>query len=281
DVGAAWDVERLPAEPGRDAEQILTAARSGEIGGLVVGGLDPADLPDPAAARAALEAVGFLVSLEVRTSAVTELADVVLPVAPPVEKAGTFLNWEGRPRPFPQALTSTSMADHRVLDALADAMEVQLGLRTVTEVHAEIDQLGGWDGGRVAAPAVAAVEPPALEAGQAVLATWHLLLDAGRCQEGEAFLAGTSQRPVARVSPAHAQRLGITSGQGVTVRTAQGQVTLPVAVTPMADGVVWLPTNSVGSAVRRTLGADAGAVVEVAAASTVTTATTADDGGTL
>ena len=64
--------------------------------------MDPADLPDPAAAHAALSGVGFLVALEVRSSAVTELADVVLPVAPPVEKAGTFLNWEGRPRPFPQ-----------------------------------------------------------------------------------------------------------------------------------------------------------------------------------
>ena len=32
---------------------------------------------------------------------------------------------------------------------------------------------------------------------------------------------------------------------------------------PMHDGVVWLPTNSVGSAVRATLGVDAGAVVTI------------------
>src|SRR5690606_32085933 len=113
--------------------------------------------------------------------------DVVLPVAPPVEKPGTFLNWEGRPRPFPQALTSTAMSDHRVLGVLADEMGVPLGLRTPTEVHSDIDGLGAWDGQRAPAPAVTGGEPPSLDDGQAVLATWHLLLDAGRCQEGEAF----------------------------------------------------------------------------------------------
>ncbi|NCT91627.1 NADH-quinone oxidoreductase subunit G [Cellulomonas sp. APG4] len=266
DVAAAWDVERLPETPGRDASAILAAAAAGELGGLVVGGVDPDDLADPVLAREAFASAGFLVSLEVRASAVTQLADVVLPVAPPVEKPGTFLNWEGRPRPFPQALTSTAMADHRVLDALADAMDVPLGLRTFGQVRAEIDQLGGWDGARAAAPSVAATEPPSLADGEAVLATWHLLLDAGRCQDGEAFLAGTAQRPVARVSPELAGHLGVDTGAGLTVRTERGQVTLPVVVTPMPDGVVWLPTASTGSAVRATLGVDAGAVVRVQAA---------------
>jgi len=275
DMAAAWDVERLPAEPGRDASGILTAAMTGEIEALVVGGVDPADLPDPVLAARALRAVGFLVSLEVRASAVTELADVVLPVAPPVEKAGTFVNWEGRLRPFPQALTSTHMADHRVLDALADRMGVTLGTRTVTQVHAELDQLGAWDGARAAAPAVAAAEPPAVGEGEAVLATWHLLLDAGRLQDGERLLAGTAQRPVARLSARTAAGLGLTTGDALTVRGASGgQVTLPLVVTPMPDGVVWLPTNAPGSAVRASLGADAGDVVRVSAAGMVTTATT-------
>jgi NADH-quinone oxidoreductase subunit G len=262
DLAAAWDVDGLPAQPGRDTEGILTAAADGTLGGLLVGGVDPADLPDPGLARRALDA-GFVVSLEVRSSAVTDLADVVLPVAPPVEKAGTFLNWEGRPRPFPQALTSTAMADHRVLDALADAMGVLLGLRSVSRVHAEVEQLGGWDGARGAAPEVAYAEPPRLAAGEAVLATWHLLLDGGRCQDGERFLAGTAQRPVLRLSAGHAAELGVGTGDAVTVRTDRGQVTLPLVVTPMPDGVVWLPLHSTGSTVRPTLGVDAGAVVRV------------------
>ena len=282
DTGAFWEVERLPAETGRSTSEILAAAADGRLAGLLVGGVDPADLPDPAAALAALGGVGFLVSLEVRASAVTALADVVLPVAPPVERAGTYLNWEGRLRAFPQALASTAMADHRVLDALADAAGVALGLRTLAQVHAEIDRLGPWDGAPAPAPQVAANEPPALGHGQAVLATWHLLLDAGRLQDGEAFLAGTAQRPVARVSAAFAADLGVVTGQGVTVRTAAGQVTLPVVVTAMPDGVVWLPVASTGSMVRSTLRADAGAVVEVSAAALdVEPAPTAPDGRAL
>lgn len=266
DLAAAWDVESLPATPGRDTSAILADAAQGTLGGLLVGGVDPVDLPDPALARAALERVGFVVSLEVRASAVTALADVVLPVAPPVEKAGTYLNWEGRLRPFPQALTSTAMADHRVLDALADALGTTLGLRTTAAVHAEVDAIGAWDGARAAAPEVAAAEPPALGDGQAVLATWHQLLDAGRCQDGEAFLAGTAQRPVARLSAATAAAVGVATGDALTVRTGAGRVVLPAVVTPMPDGVVWVPVHSTGSTVRPTLRVDAGAVVDLAPA---------------
>ncbi|HWS57408.1 MAG TPA: NADH-quinone oxidoreductase subunit G [Actinotalea sp.] len=265
DMAAVWGVERLPAEVGRDTRGILAAAGDGTLGALVVGGVDPADLPDPAGALRALEQVGFLVSLEVRASAVTALADVVLPVAPPVEKPGTFLSWERRPRPFPQALTSSALADHRVLDALADAMDARLGLRTLAQVHAEIDHAGAWDGARPAAPDVAHREPAALGAGQAVLATWHLLLDSGRCQDGEAFLAGTAPRPVARLGARLAGELGIATGDPLSVTTEAGVVTLPAVVTPMVDAVVWLPVCSPGSTVRATLQVDAGAVVQVTA----------------
>ena len=93
----------------------------------MVGGVDPTDLPDPHAALAALDAAGFVVSLEIRHSAVTERADVVLPVAAAEEKGGTFLDWEGRPRPFAPVLNSSAMSDYRVLDLLAGQSDVQLG----------------------------------------------------------------------------------------------------------------------------------------------------------
>lgn len=264
DIAAAWGVESVPSTPGRDLTAILQAAADGEIAALVVGGLEVADLPDPDLARRALERA-YVVSLEVLPSAVTELADVVLPVAPPVEKPGTFVTWEGRPRPFPQALVSTALTDARVLDALADSLGVTLGLPTLTAVHDELDQLGGWDGARAQAPARSAGEPPAVDAAQAVLATWHLLLDAGRLQGGEPFLAGTSKRSVARLSSATAAGIGVADGEPVTVSTDAGAVTLPVLVTDMPDRVVWLPTNAADCAVRGTLHADAGDVVRLAA----------------
>ena len=264
DTAAVWEVPSLPSAPGRSASEILRAARKGKLSALVVGGVELADLPNPAKAVRAIEKVGFVVSLEVRASAVTELADVVLPVAPPAEKGGTYLNWEGRARPFPQALASTAMADHRALDALADAMGVTLGVRSIAAVHAEIDQLGAWDGARAEAPAALAAEPPAVGPGQAVLASWHLMLDAGRLQTGEPFLAGTARRTVARVSAATAAGADVVDGALVRVSTDDGDVTAVVAVTAMPDGVVWLPTNAPDCAVRRTLGADAGSVVRLA-----------------
>jgi NADH-quinone oxidoreductase subunit G len=97
EVSAVWGAE-IPAGPGRDLAAILAAAADGSLGALVVGGVDPADVADPSLAARALERVGFVVSLEVRHSAVTEQADVVLPVAPTAEKAGRYVTWEGARR---------------------------------------------------------------------------------------------------------------------------------------------------------------------------------------
>jgi NADH-quinone oxidoreductase subunit G len=102
-----------------------------------------------------------------------------------------------------------------------------------------------------------------------VLSTWSLLLDKGRLQDDEPYLAGTAHRAVVRLSPGTAAGLGLppgASGTAVTVSTDRGEITLPLAVTPMPDGVVWLPSNSPGSAVRATLGAGNGDRVSISAA---------------
>ncbi len=91
---------RIAPRPGRDVDGILAAAADGTLGALLVGGIEPADFADPDAVLAALDAAGFVVSLELRHSAVTERADVVFPVAPTTQKAGAFVNWEGRYRPI-------------------------------------------------------------------------------------------------------------------------------------------------------------------------------------
>ncbi|GGK82563.1 NADH-quinone oxidoreductase subunit G [Ornithinimicrobium pekingense] len=251
----------LPAAPGRDTTAMLEAAARGELAALVVGGVQIDDLPDPVLAREAL-ARAFVVSLELRETDVHEYADVILPVAPQQEKAGAYADWEGRLRPFEQALASDADPDHVVLDRLADAMGVRLGTATVAAVRREITDLGS-SATRAASPQVTPAGPASPGPGQAVLATWHHLLDAGSMQDGEPFLAGTAARPVARVSAATAASLGVADGDLVGVSTDRGRIVLPAEVTAMHDGVVWVPTNSVGSAVRATLGVDAGAVVTI------------------
>ncbi|MCG7579852.1 NADH-quinone oxidoreductase subunit G [Mycolicibacterium sp. OfavD-34-C] len=262
-TAAAWGVDRLPDTVGRDTEAILAAARVGELQALLVGGVELADLPDPAAALAAVESAPFVVSLELRESDVTRRADVVFPVAPAVEKAGSFVNWEGRQRRFEAALRTNAIPDSRVLNFLADEVGVDLGLPTAEAADADRARLGLWSGQRVAAPQISP-EPVHPRAGEVVLAGWRMLLDAGRLQDGEPHLAGTARPAVARLSAATAGDVGVAAGELVTVSTERGAVTLPVEITDMVDGVVWLPLNSAGSAVHATLGVTVGQPVAIA-----------------
>ena len=48
------------------------------------------------------------------------------------------------------------------------------------------------------------------------------------------------------------------------VSTDAGSIRLPVTITAMTDNVVWLPTNSADSHVRRALHADHGSIVTIA-----------------
>ncbi|WP_328352845.1 NADH-quinone oxidoreductase subunit G [Mycobacterium sp. NBC_00419] len=260
---AAWHVDELVAEEGRDTSGILAAAADGELDALLVGGVDPADLPDPHTTLAAIEAAGFVVSLELRESAVTALADVVFPVAPVAEKAGSFTNWEGRNRPFEPALPSNAFADLRVLQTMADELGADLGFRTAEQARTELAALGGWDGARAAAPEVPPGRAPSLDSGEAVLAGWRMLLDDARLQDGEPYLAGTARPAVVRLSPATAAGIGAAEGDVVSVSSGRGAVTLPLVITEMPDGVVWLPLKSPGSAVHDELAVTTGTVVQI------------------
>ena len=268
EVEAAWGLAEgtLPAAPGRDTDSILGAASLGELSALVVGGLDPNDLADPAAALAGLREVGFLVSLEMHRSAVTELADVVLPVAPDAQRAGTYLNWEGRSRAFGPALDASGvLPDCRVLDTLAVEMDVDLFTQTPAAAGGELARLGARSAAAPAPPTATAGVPRAPGFGQAVLATWRQLVDDSSLAVDEPHLAGTARPALARVNAATATRLGLTEGESATVRTERGAITLPVALADLPDGVVWLPGNSGESRVRAVLGAGHGDLVGVTA----------------
>lgn len=262
-VAAAWHVDELPSSPGRSTDEILAGAADGTLSALVVGGIEPADLADPGSALAALAAAGFVVSLELRHSAVTERADVVFPVAPVAEKSGTFINWEGRQRGFSGALRAETTPDLRVLDALAEELGVELGLPTAAAARDELMALGAWNGERAADPNVAVGEPTTPEPGAAVLTGWRMLLDSGRLQDGEPYLAATARVPVIRLSAQSAAEIGAVEGDLVTVSTSDGAITLPLTVTDMPDRVVWLPLNSPGSAVHTQLGVAAGSPVRI------------------
>jgi NADH-quinone oxidoreductase subunit G len=269
DVAERWglDLDAVPATPGRDTTGILTAARDGRLAGLLVGGVDPADLPDPALAEAALAAADFVVSLELFPSAVTERADVVLPVASASEKAGSYLDWEGRVRSFDATLHGTGrLPDGRVLQGLAEEMDADLRLPTPEAARAELAALGA---ARRPAEGVGLDVRPApvhaVDGEAALLASWRQLLDVGTLQRDEVELAGTARPAVARIGADTAARLGLADGDRLTVGGATGSISLPVRITRMPDRVVWLPMRSPGSEVRTALGTAPGGVVRLAA----------------
>jgi NADH-quinone oxidoreductase subunit G len=268
DLAAAWGIESLPSLEGRDADEMLISASDDQLAALVVAGVDPDDFGDPQAVLEGLEEVDFVVSLETRASLVTERANVVFPVSLMHERAGSFVNWEGRSRPFDVVIDQPNgMSDLRVLAALADGLGVPLGFRTPAGARAELAELGLWEGERGKAPEYAAglaLEPgePTADGTPVVLATWRMHLDASRAVDNDPALQATAPAPVARLSPATAAAAGI--GTYVEVANDRGALVLPAVMDrTMVDGVVWLPGRAAGVEVSKHLAAVPGDLVTI------------------
>jgi NADH-quinone oxidoreductase subunit G len=263
DIAAAWGIENIPSNSGRTTHQIIEALGNGELDSVVIGGVDAHDLLNSADALVALKK-SFVVSLEIATSSVTDVADVVLPVAAVTEKSGSYLNWEGRARAFDAAVSeSLNRSDVRILSALADVMGESIMLGTVSATAREIAQLGKWDGARVDFAPVTAGSAPSPAGDQAVLTSWRRLLDMGTMQRGEDNLAGTRRQTVVVISEKRAAAAGVVTGDQVRVSNSNGSITLPVLVEDIHDDAVWIPRNSFGSQAITALNAVHGELVTV------------------
>jgi NADH-quinone oxidoreductase subunit G len=263
DIAAVWGTGSLPSAEGKSTQEIYAAVNAGEIGALVVGGVDPLDGENSQSALAALDKA-FVVSLEIASSAVTQHADVVLPVAAVTEKSGSFLNWEGRPRAFDAAVQdSLNRSDLRILSMIAEEMGTSINLGTVTAAIKEIASLGKWEGARVSMSKVSAAAQPTVSGDQFILTSWRRLLDLGTLQQGEEHLAGTSRKTVAVISPKRAGALGVVDGDKLKISTSLGSVTLSALVEDIHDDAIWAPRNSRGSQLLVNLGVAHGAVVSV------------------
>ena len=263
DIAAAWGVASLPSEPGRTTSEIFAGLASQQLDAVVVGGVEIQDLPDSAAALDALKK-SFVVSLEITPSAVTGVADVVLPVAAITEKSGSFLNWEGRARAFDEAVAdSQNRSDVRILSMIADAMGESIMLGTVTAAAREFNQLGKWDGSRVQFAPVSAGTAKSVNGNEALITSWRRLLDMGALQKGEDNLAGTRRPTVAVISAQRATALGVTSGDQLRISNSRGSITIPALVDDIHDDAIWLPRNSFASQTLVSLDAVHGDVVTV------------------
>jgi NADH-quinone oxidoreductase subunit G len=262
DVAAAWSVDSLPSNPGRTTSEILLALSVKNLDAVVIGGVDPLDISSAALSQLLNS---FVVSLEITHSAVTAVADVVLPVAAVIEKSGSFQDWQGSARAFDKAIAdSLSRSDVRILSMLADEMGTPINLPTVAATAREISALGKWDGSAVKFESVASVKDPT-SGDKLNLSSWRLLLDLGTLQDGEANLAGTARKASAHISNSRASKLGVKVGDLISISTDFGSIELPVEISEMSENDIWVPRNSIGSQVIASLGFVSGQVTVVKA----------------
>ena len=255
DIQSLWGIGSLPATSGRSTSEILAALQAGSLDAVLIGGVDPLDISVDA-----LKQLGasFVVSLEILHSAVTEIADVVLPVAAVVEKSGSYLDWRGVARHFEKGVEDIDLrSDVRILSILADEMGRPINLPTVTATAREIESIGRWEGARSPFnPRTTSISSP----DEMTLVSWRFLLDLGSLQEGEVNLAGTAKPARAHISAATAEKLGVSEKDLVLISSSHGSLELPVSIREIADNLIWVPRNSQGSQVIPSLGFTSGVV---------------------
>ena len=216
------------------------------LSGYLLLGVEPRfDLADPLAGLAALEKAQLVVALTAyRSPDLEQVADVLLPIAPFSETAGTFVNAEGRQQRFDAALRPLGEARPawKVLRVLGNDLGLQgFGYNTLDEIRAELD----------AACADSAFEAPAIPE----LATLPAERDLERIGEVPLYRtdavvrrAGPLQAredtpPLAvYVNEAVAGRLGLAGGGRVRAIQGEARVELDVVIDArIADGCAYIP----------------------------------------
>ena len=260
DIATVWGSDSLPTTTGMSTLEIINS----DLQAVVVGGVDPMDISPDAKVKLAKK---FIVSFEIRQSDITEIAQVVFPVATVVEKSGSFMDWQGKVRKFEAAVEqSLNRSDVRILSMLADEIGKPINLPTVKAARNEFESIGNWDGQLAAMKPAVELEVKSVKADEAILSSWRNLLDKGSLQDGEENLAGTARQSVVVISQSRASSLSVKESDLVRVSNDYGAVTLPCVIEDIDDSSVHLPRNSLGSQLFRNLGVVSNSIVKVAKA---------------
>ncbi len=125
-----WNTSLSP-DPGLTVTEMVDGALTGNIRAMVVMGENPLmSEPNLSHARHALEALDFIVCLDIFINETGEMADVILPTASFAEKDGTFTNSDRRVQRVRTALPQVGEArpDWHIICDLAKRMETRLGV---------------------------------------------------------------------------------------------------------------------------------------------------------
>ncbi|MBK7332860.1 MAG: NADH-quinone oxidoreductase subunit G [Betaproteobacteria bacterium] len=240
-VGAGL-VGAQPADGGLDARAMLDAPRKAYV---ILHAEPELDCANPVAARAALDKAELVVVMSPFAHGAT-YADVMLPVAPFTETAGTFVNCEGRVQPFNgvvKPLGETRPA-WKVLRALGSMLGLAgFGFESIDEVRAEAVPAAGAIAGRLSnATSVPIAAPVARTASLERVADVPIYFADPLVRRAESLQQTADAKPPrARVHRSLLEKLGIADGAQVRVRQGRGEAIIAaVADAAVPPGVVRL-----------------------------------------
>jgi NADH-quinone oxidoreductase subunit G len=267
ELAEAWGAEP-PEAPGLDAAAMVRAAAEGELGVLLLAGVDlvrdhgPRELAEQALERA------FVIAVDHERNDTTRHADVLLPAVVHAETEGTFTDWEGRVQATHPAVPvgGAAQAVWELADQLSVRLGTDLGLATLARVTAETERFRTRPEG-LAAPTLPAAAPataPAPAADHAeegkdqglALVSYPLLLDAASMLARADDLNRETPGAFLELHPDDAGRLGLADGATAEVDFGEDRTArLPVRVAPtVAPGCAFIPANQPDLALRALLG---------------------------
>jgi NADH-quinone oxidoreductase subunit G len=244
-VGAQW-VGMLPGPNGLDAGQML----SRPMKALLLLNVEPVlEAADPAAAAYALKDAGMVVAMTPFRDACAAIADVLLPISPFTETAGSLVNAEGRLQTFHAVVKplGDSRPGWKVLRVLGNVMGLEgFDQESVEQVRGEAlaslsDQLQERLDNRCAEAIVIDPVPDGFErvADVPIYATDSIVRRAPSLQR-----TADAASPVACLPTGLWDRLGLALGDQVRLTQDSGSVVLPAAVDDtLAPTVVRIPAG--------------------------------------
>jgi len=257
-VGAQL-VKALPGAGGLNAGQML----SQPMKALLLLDVEPAlDAADAAAAKAALAGSGLVVALTSFKDAAVDNADVLLPIAPFTETAGTFVNAEGRVQSFHGVVKPAGDARPawKVLRVLGNLLGLPgFNQETADEVRAEALGDLATVAKRLDNRTTAAIQVVAPAAGLQRLADVPIYATDALVRRAPSLqLTSDARAPMVGLPAGLWQQLGLSAGDQIRVAQGGAAVVLSARLdATQADGTVRVPAGHADTA---TLGAMFGAI---------------------
>ena len=228
---------------GLDARAMIEAG----LDAYVLMGLEPElDCADGPRAREALNGASFVVTLSAfRSEAMSEYADVILPIAGFAETEGTFVNLAETWQSFGAATPpyADSRPAWRVLRVLGNLFELDgFEQETIEDVRAELGEPGSAGTPRWALPP--SMPEPAGGGIERIASVPIYAADALVRRSRPLQATRDAEFPGVAVNPATLECLGLNDGELAEVRQGAGKVVLNVIASPrVPSGCAWLPAG--------------------------------------